>query len=205
MVRGYDFQRDPLGIDRWQDEGESFAAHHPITAAITNEDDLVAFVAQLISHFKLYIEEQGGWRNLWNDNGREKPEEAAQLALLGLARPYCRDHGVELDREVNLGRGPVDFKITSGPQTRLLIEAKKLHNGKFWQGLETQLPSYLKSDGTRTGWFLALQYRQGGISEKRRDELPARVATLNSRLMTSINFTIIDAQRKLSASEINQP
>ena len=202
MVRGYNFQRDPLGIARWQDEGESFAAHHPITAAITNEEDLAIFVAQLISHFKLYIEEQGGWRNLWNDNGSEKPEEAAQLALLGLARPYCRDNGIELDREVNLGRGPVDFKFSSGSQARLLIEAKKLHNGRFWQGLEVQLPSYLKSDGTTAGWYLALQYREDGVSKTRRDELPDRVKALNAKLGTSINFAVIDARRKLSASKL---
>jgi len=32
---------------------------------------------------------------------------------------------------------------------RALLEVKKLHNGKFWDGLEAQLPSYSKSDGSK--------------------------------------------------------
>lgn len=57
-----------------------------------------------------------------------------QLLFLGLAQPYLRQFDVELDREVELGRGPVDFKASSGTTARLLIEVKKLHNGKFWNG-----------------------------------------------------------------------
>ena len=58
--------------------------------------------------------------------------------------------GIELDREVELGRGPVDFKASSGTSARLLIEVKKLHNGRFWNGLRYQLPSYLQSDNINT-------------------------------------------------------
>jgi hypothetical protein len=58
---------------------------------------------------------------------------------------------VEIDREVELGRGPVDFKIASGSTFRLLVEAKKAHNGKFWHGLDTQLPSYLAADSCDDG------------------------------------------------------
>ena len=143
-----------------------------------------------------------GWKLLWNDDGSEKPEEAAQLALLGMARPYCRAHGVEIDREVNLGRGPVDFKISGGGTLRLLVEAKKLHNGDFWNGLDNQLPSYLTSDQTSDGWLLAIKYRTGGISDKRSAELPGRVRTLNLREGLAINFSTIDARPKASASKI---
>jgi hypothetical protein len=141
---------------------------------------------------------------LWNDDNTEKPEEAAQLALLGMARPYCRAHGVEIDREVDLGRGPVDFKLTSGSALRVLIEAKKLHNGDFWNGLEYQLPSYLKSDGTKSGWLLALRYRSGGVSERRPGDLAKRLRVLNQALGTSISFTVIDARPKTSASRIGR-
>ncbi len=72
--------------------------------------------------------------------------KTAQLVFLGMARPYLRLLGVELDREVELGRGPVDLKISSGSQHRLLVEVKKPHSGTFWNGLEAQLPSYMKSD-----------------------------------------------------------
>ena len=203
LVRGYDFANDPLGVAQWQDNGADFAGHNPIHAIVNDEASLVIFVSRLIANFKLYIEDQGGWRNLWNDNGTEKSEEAAQLALLGVARPYCRDMGIEIDREVNLGRGPVDFKISSGAQVRLLVEMKKLHNGKFWHGLESQLMSYSQSDETRAGWYVALHYRDGGVSQSRREELPQRIRQLNARTGKLINYTVVDARAKKSASKLD--
>lgn len=201
-VTGYDFGRDPLGIVSWQDAGEAFAADNVMQTSVRNIAELRSFVENLLALFKVFVEQQGGWRLLWNDDGSEKPEEAAQLALLGMARPFCRSHGVEIDREVNLGRGPVDFKISGGGTLRLLVEAKKLHNGDFWNGLDNQLPSYLTSDQTGDGWLLAIRYRTGGISDKRASELPARVRALNGREGLTINFTTIDARPKVSASKI---
>ena len=151
-----------------------------------------------------FIEEQGGWKLLWNDDGMEKPEEAAQLAFLGVARNYCRAFGVELDREVDFGRGPVDFKLNTGASARLLIEAKKLRNGDFWNGLELQLPSYQKSDGTNAGWLLAIQYRSGGVSKARPLELRRRVDDLNKKLGVDVSFTVVDARPKASASKIRR-
>lgn len=201
-VVGYNFVRDPLGIVSWQDAGEEFAASNVLRSPVRNHAELRSFVENLLALFEVFIEQQGGWKLLWNDNGDEKPEEAAQLALLGMARPYCRAHGVEIDREVNLGRGPVDFKISSGVALRLLIEVKKLHNGDFWNGLDAQLPSYLTSDQTSDGWLLAIRYRTGGISDKRVTELPRRVRAVNQRAGMTIGYTTIDARPKSSASRI---
>ncbi len=204
QVRGYDFVTDPLGVVSWQDAGMDFAKHNPVSVSISGVADLRQFVETLLDLYKLFIEEQGGWKLLWNDNHDEKPEEAAQLALLGMARPYCRAHGVEIDREVNLGRGPVDFKVTKGASVRLLVEVKKLHNGEFWNGLERQLPAYMTSDQTGEGWLLAIQYRSEGVSRSRLRELPRRVQKINGTSGTSIGVTIIDARPKPSASKIGR-
>lgn len=203
-VRGYDFEADPLGVVGWQTAGATFAAAHPIQLdeSIETQADLEQFVSEVVRLFRLFVEQQGGWKLLWNDDGSEKPEEAAQLLFLGIARPYCRLHGIELDREVNFGRGPVDFKLNAGGRCRLLIEAKKLHSGTFWNGLEKQLTSYMESDETTAGWLLAIQYREGGISKERRTELPGRVRELNAALGTRIQFRTVDATPKLSASKL---
>ena len=202
-IRGYDFVRDPLGLVSWQDAGDAFAKRNSLSMVLAETADLSQFVATLLKFYKLFIEEQGGWKLLWNDDNTEKPEEAAQLALLGLARPYCRAHGVEIDREVNLGRGPVDFKLTTGVSLRVLIEVKKLHAGKFWNGLERQLPAYMVSDQTYEAWFLAIRYRAKGASTERLRRLPSRVKTINQSLGASIRLMTVDARRKLSASKIS--
>jgi hypothetical protein len=150
------------------------------------------------------VEDQRGWSLLYDANGNEKKEEALQLLFLGMSQHYLRLFGVEVDREVELGRGPVDFKISSGSKMRLLIEMKKLHNGKFWNGIQSQLPSYLTSDDCGTGWYLAVQYRVGGQAQQRLRELPGIVAGVAEASGKTLYYATIDATRKVSASKIEE-
>jgi hypothetical protein len=122
--------------------------------------------------------------------------------FLGMAQHYLRLFGVEVDREVELGRGPVDFKASSGSSLRLLIEIKKAHNGKFWNGLDAQLPSYLTSDDCKEGWFVAIRYRNNKASELRMKELPDRVTVASTNSGKSLHYTAVDARKPLSASKI---
>ena len=166
-----------------------------------NQTELSELVANILDKFKTFIEEQRGWELLWNTDGTEKPESAIQLLFLGMARHYLAQYDVEVDREVELGRGPVDFKLSRGTSMKLLIEIKKVHNGKFWNGLEAQLPSYMVSDGTDEGWFVAVRYRDSKSSEQRVKELPMRVRALNAN-SRHFKCLVIDARRKLSASKL---
>ncbi|MDE0136527.1 MAG: hypothetical protein OXM54_17030 [Acidimicrobiaceae bacterium] len=203
-VRGYDFAGDPLGVSAWQGAGEDYAKSNPISMPMRGAEDLSRFVSKLLSLYKDFVEKQGGWRLLWNDNGEEKPERAAQLLLAGIARPHCRTHGVEICREVDLGSGLVDFKISSGASLRVLIEVKKLHAGRFWNGIEQQLPTYMASDETDEAWLLAVRYRTKGASIDRLRKLPRVVKRVNESLEISISSMTVDARRKLSASEIRR-
>lgn len=78
---------------------------------------------------------------------------------------------------------------------------KKLHNGKFWNGLENQLPSYLTSDGSSEGWFVSVRYRDKKSADDRLKELPDRVDRLNTDFR-KVQFISIDARRKDSASKL---
>lgn len=198
---GYDFAEDPLGVVQWDRESAHYAQAHPIDVeSPTDQAGLSKLVAAMLEQFKHFIEDQRGWSLLWNADGSEKPEEAAQLLFLGMAQHYLRLHDVEVDREVELGRGPVDFKVAKGSTIRLLIELKKAHNGKFWLGLDSQLPSYLKSDNCKEGWFVAIRYRANKASATRMKELPGMVATAATKSGRVLNYTSIDARPKASAS-----
>jgi hypothetical protein len=205
-LAGYDFADDPKGIVKWDGATKAFAAAHPISSVTTvdTQDDLRALLVEMLDLFKHFVEEQGGWSLLWVDpkTGKEKPESAAQLLFLGMAQPYFRSFGVELDREVNLGRGPVDFKLSKGTPVRMLLEFKKGHNGKFWNGLDQQLPSYLLSDDCPEGWFVAIQYRSGDAARKKFRTLPRRVRLLSNEVGRRIDFFTIDARPKPSASKL---
>lgn len=156
----------------------------------------------VVKQFRLFVEEQGGWDLLWNSSGTDKPEHAAQLLFRGIAQHYCKANNISLDAEVNLGRGPVDFKFSNGYLRRAHLEIKKLHNGKFWNGLEAQLPSYMKSDEVSDGWFIAVHYRNNKSAVKRVKELATRVANLATAKDISLHYGVIDARPKQSASKL---
>lgn len=203
-LTGYDFGEDPRGVVNYDTATVEFAHAHPFrdTTSPRNQAELSTLIGKALGNFKTFIEQGGGWRLLWNSDGSEKNEEAAQLLFMGMAREYLRLFGVEADREVELGRGPVDFKVSAGNNVRLLIEVKKAHTGTFWNGLNDQLPSYLASDDTSEGWLVAIRYRDTKSTTDRLTQLPAAVAQAADRTAKSLHYIAIDGRRPLSASKI---
>jgi len=203
-LKGYDFDADRRGLINWDRAGREFAAANPLTtiSQVTNQEELRGLLQSVLELFKRFVEQQGGWRLLWNDDGSEKPEEALQLAFLGVAQNYLRLFNVELDREVELGRGPVDFKLSQGSKVRILVEFKKTTSGKFWNGLEHQLTSYMTSDGCAEGWFVAVRYRDGRQHDAKVTELHRRTAKASLDLGATVKHFYVDARRPVSASRI---
>lgn len=54
-----------------------------------------------------------------------------------------------MNREVNNGRGPVDFKVSKGSVDKSLIEVKLASNTRLKQNLENQVEVYEKANGIR--------------------------------------------------------
>jgi hypothetical protein len=198
----YDILRDPAGVYQWHEAASLFVSKHPLTLPpAENIDEFKKVIQNVIQQFRLFIEDQGGWRLLW-DALKEKPEEAAQLLFFGIARNYCRANNISLDREVDLGRGPVDFKFSNGYQNRAHLEVKKLHNGKFWSGLDKQLPIYMGSDEVKLGWFLALRFRSSKLEDKRQKDLPGRVQEVAAAKGLELYSALIDVRPQESASKV---
>lgn len=196
----YNLTADPAGLYRWDPESRMFVEHNPLALSPPQtEEDFARLIGLVIGRFKLFVEEQGGWSLLW-DRAHDKPESAVQLLFRGIAKHYCEANNIVLDAEVNLGRGPVDFKFSNGYQRRAHLEVKKLHNGRFWNGLENQLPSYLTSDEVQEGWFVVVRYRSGKPQDRRAAELPKRVAEAAAKLDKRLRYSIVDARPKTSAS-----
>lgn len=201
-VTPYDLGRDRLGVYGWAEAASQYSSEHPLELPAPDDPaDFAEVIGKIVERFRHFVEESGGWKLLW-DGKREKPEEAAQLLFLGIAKSYCEANGIVVDREVELGRGPVDFKFSNGFEHRALLEVKKMENTRFWNGLEDQLPSYLSSDGHRNGWFLVVQFRSGDRWDGRRRELPRRVEGVANKLDLDVRYCAVDARPKLSASKI---
>ncbi len=199
----YDFAEDPKGAWQWDQATEQFASTNPLhLSPAQSAEDFARLIELVVRQFRLFVEEQGGWELLWDSSGKDKPEHACQLLFRGIAQHYCKANNISLDPEVNLGRGPVDFKFSSGYFHRAHLEIKKLHNGKFWNGLVAQLPSYMKSDEVSDGWFVAVLYRSSKSAQNRIQELDRRVAKVATAKNLNLRYRVIDARPKDSASTL---
>jgi len=142
-----------------------------------------------------------GYRLLWNDNETSRSERAAQLLFLGIVKHYCAANNIDISPEPNIGRGPVDFKVSRGYKLRALLELKLARNTKFWGGAKKQVPAYLKAEKIRYGYYVVVVYTENDLRRARRiKRIIGEVNKLGRVLLKSI---IVDATPdKSSASHL---
>ncbi|TAL43514.1 MAG: hypothetical protein EPN91_06185 [Salinibacterium sp.] len=200
----YDVEKDPAGLHLWQMETRGIASESPLTMGDVGPNELGVFVAEVNEHFKHFVEARAGWRLLrTEDTFAPRREASVQLLYRGVVESYCHAHGVRLDREVDVGKGPVDFVFTTSTQ-RVLLEIKKVGNGKFWNGLEQQLVSYITSEQCAQGWLLAVQFSSTRTETARVRDLPARARAASASSGFDLHTLVVDARVRLSASEITE-
>lgn len=96
--------------------------------------------------FKTYIENNDGYL-LFNRAGKPFSNENELQLAFGLV--WCGTD-FDINREVNNGRGPVDFKASFGAGDRSLIEFKLASNTALKRNLEKQIAIYEAANGTRS-------------------------------------------------------
>lgn len=199
----YDFRRDSKGVDFWYHASKAFAQKHPLNGPSMDSSGLLKFVLSGVEQFQQYIEQNGGWQLLWNDDGTQRAEAAAQRLLLGILKHYCASNDIDISKEVDIGRGPVDFKFSRGTKARVLLELKKANNTRFWDGLTGQLPTYLTAEGIQEGVFLVIAYSDQDL--KRCKGIQQILSDLNKKLPYQLTSKTISAIRPVSASKTAEP
>jgi hypothetical protein len=104
--------------------------------------------------FKSYIEDNDGYRLLNRDGKPFSSESEVQIAF-GLV--WCKSD-FDLNREVNNGRGPVDFKASFGSGDKSLIEFKLGSNTQLKRNLQKQIDIYEKANRTHTSVKVIVSY-----------------------------------------------
>jgi hypothetical protein len=187
----YDLESDPRGLVKWYRKTREFVEANPIDLSFNGSDDFPEFVQALSAVFKNYVENQGGWELIHNDDGRPKSESACQRLFLGIVRHYCLANDIDISPEVNIGRGPVDFKLSRGSSMTALIEMKLAKNTKFWSGLEKQLPKYLEAEDVKHGHFLVIAFSESDVG--RLNNIHERVAAMNAQTNFEITHSVVEA------------
>jgi hypothetical protein len=110
-----------------------------------------------IALLKEYIENNDGYR-LFYHNGHVSLDEDDLQLLFGLV---C--HGstaFDVNREVNNGRGAVDFKISRGSADKTLVEFKLASNRKLERNLQKQVEVYQKANKTMSSFKVIIYFTE---------------------------------------------
>jgi hypothetical protein len=144
-----------------------------------------------INYLKDVIENNDGYRLFYVDHQPIKREE--DLQIIYRLTWYASDYDV--NRELNNGRGPVDYAVSKGSKDKTLIEFKLASNSKLKQNLEKQVEIYEKANNTQNSIKVILYFDD---SEFRK----VTKALKELKLDNKPNIILIDAGRKISASNV---
>jgi hypothetical protein len=188
----YDFNADPLGELIWNEYAKAATMEQALKLQQpASQEQLNSLVELICQQFKKLVELNGWHSALFNEAGRHRPEKFAQLLFYGIADIYCAANNLDLSREPNAGRGPVDFKLSRGSE-RCLVEFKLSSNTKPVEGLLRQLPEYAKAE--RSSYDVLLMVV---ISENRRNIEKAEKAfnEYRSKGLTVPDLIIVEAYK----------
>lgn len=196
----YDFTNDPHGLLSWQNTAVEYADKYPLVLTLDklptpqNILDLVQIICQ---HFRKLVE-NNGLNALFYDNRRKlKHEKYAQLLFYGIADSYCAANNIDVNREPNAGRGPVDFKFSHGYTAKVTVEVKYSTNNNLVKGFTTQLPIYNLADQTNFSIYLIIRTNTSTIKIKRIMDIRGEAFEQGNRVPLII---IVDGRLYPSAS-----
>lgn len=160
--------------------------------------DVYSIVSEIIEQFRTLVEHKGLWKQLWIDDETHKKEKAAQGLFYAVAESYCKANNLDLTPEADLGNGPVDFKVSQGFESKVLVEIKLSSNGSVVHGYTKQLEIYKTADETDKAFFLLLDI--GHMGNKYRDIQELRRKHIEEHYHASA-IVLVDATQKASASK----
>lgn len=207
-IEPYNLEVDSKDLYRNQRKSGDFVLENPLAISAFNEDDFIRSIELIINQFKLYVEDRDGYRLLWNDpykdesctnnNPTPRKENIAQSLFSGIVSNYCQSNDITLSREPNLGRGPVDFKFSSGYKNSVLVELKLARSNKLEHGALKQLPQYLKTEDIHHGYYIVIIQLEKDVEKLRKVRETIDLTDFGNR---SFKMIAIDATRdKPSAS-----
>lgn len=202
----YDVINDPKLLVGWAEvgRGAADASTTPILQPAT-EQDFMGWVKGLAEEFKRMVEEADLWKPLWDDKlSKHRDEKIVQAIAGAMWVQQCRAADIDISKEPNMGRGPVDFKFSAGWTKRALIEIKFIASTKFFQGAEKQLPQYLKTEDIVGGYYLCVGFTEKDFSEERLDRVRDTCKALADQKGVKIEPIFVDARpdNKPSGSKI---
>ena len=170
-----------------------------------NEEDSTAsifkrVVIDMVQEFKNAIEHKKGHTILNTPDGTVN-EKGVQALFNIIAYLYLKNTNVLVNSEVDTGRGSVDFYFSIGKEYRALIELKLGNHKRYTDGINYQLPTYLKAEDANFGVFVLICYTEEQYEKS--NKLYETAGDLSKEYDKDIRFERVNASGMLkSASKI---
>jgi hypothetical protein len=148
---------------------------------------------QRAQFLKDVIENKDGYKYLYHQG---KPiENENDLQILYRLTWFATD--LDVNREVNNGRGPVDYKVSKGSKDTTVVEFKLARNTKLEANLKNQVEIYKRANNTKNAIKVILYF-----NEKEKSKVDDILRKL--RIKSTPNIILIDASKenKISASKV---
>ncbi|MEU4191735.1 hypothetical protein AB0E69_07555 [Kribbella sp. NPDC026611] len=200
----YNVLTDPQLLVGWAEAGRDAAQGRPRLMTPESADDFYSWVGVLMNGFKHAVEQTDLWKTLWNDDyTRPRQEKIVQAIASMMWQTQCQAAGVDLSREVNIGRGPVDFKFSAGWHRRALTEVKLIKSSGFFTGASKQLPQYLESEQIEFGYYLCVGFTDLDFGDERLGRVRDTCSAIAEKKGVTMTPVFVDARvnNKTSASK----
>jgi hypothetical protein len=203
----YNVAEDPQGLVRWFEVGHD-AGRIAVTSTEPlgqpSENEFHGWLGTLIDRFQHSVEHSDLWRALWNDElTRPRKEKIVQAIAGSMWTILCESANVDISKEANVGRGPVDFKFSAGWKQRALIEVKLLSSSKLRQGAEAQLPQYMISEQIKCAYYVCVGFIDDELADDRIKLVRQTCSAYESISGYMVTPRFIDARPKDSASKLS--
>ncbi|RYF42808.1 MAG: hypothetical protein EOO38_19365 [Cytophagaceae bacterium] len=197
----YDFVNDRLGEFVWRTFADRLIMQHPFPIQrpiVNNAASTIDIVDKIVSQFQHLVENRDLWREFHTENGQPRVEKAAQRLFYMTALSYCEANNLDITPEADTGRGPVDFKFSTGANDRVLVELKLSKNRKMLQGYTKQIQIYNSAEKAVASKYIVLDV--GGMGKRFHQVEAARLAQI-AALGSAPELILIDAKIRASASK----
>lgn len=151
-------------------------------------------ILHIIDIFKDWVENNRGWSEIQDISTGKREKVVQRLIHLG-AKEYIAVNNLDISFESDLGRGPVDIKISVGAD-KSICEVKLSSNPGYLHGYQTQVQEYGKAECTENMFYVFVDIGNPG-------RLQTIVAEHEKNKKAGIKcpeLIIIDANVKKSAS-----
>jgi len=168
--------------------GRSFAA--PVSQPIRNSPAGITIISG--SKFTDIYFLTTAYRVFYLKGHSIEREEDLQI----LYRLTWRGTSSDVNREVNNGRGPVDYKVSRGGADKTLVEFKLATNSQLKRNLANQVAIYEKANDTKKSIKVIIYFTRADLNRVQK-------ILRELKLTDDLNIVLIDARRdnKPSASK----